>query len=101
VTVTVKAPLTDGLQDKVEVPEAVMLLGVRVHVSPVAGLIVEVRLVSPVNPLTAVTVIVEVPGVPTSVRTLVGLAVIVKPWSWKVTVAEWSRAPLEPVTVTA
>ena len=48
------------------------------QVSPVAGLMVEVRLTKPANPLTGVTVIVEVPEAPASTVTLVGLAAIVK-----------------------
>lgn len=78
VTVTVYLPLTVAAQESVEVPEPVALVGVRVQVSPVAGLTVEVRLTTPGKPLTAVTVIVEVPGVPTLTATLVGLAKIVK-----------------------
>ena len=62
------------MHDRVEVPEPVTLVGVRVHVRPVAGLIVDVRLTIPVNPWSAVTVIVEVPGAPASTATLVGLA---------------------------
>jgi len=39
---------------------------------------VDVRLTTPAKPLTAVTVILEVPGIPTLTGTLVGLAAIVK-----------------------
>jgi hypothetical protein len=78
VTVTVKVPLADGVHDRVEVPDPVTLVGDRVHVSPVAGETVAVRLTTPANPLSAVTVIVEVPAVPTVVVTVVGLAAIVK-----------------------
>lgn len=74
-------PATVAVHDRVEVPEPVTLVGVRVHVSPVVGLMVEVRLTMPAKPLTAVTVIVEVPGVPTFTLTLVGLAAIVKSWT--------------------
>ena len=65
------------MQDSVEVPDVprVTLVGVRVQVNPVAGDTAEVRLTVPVNPLTAVTVIVEVPAVPALTVTLVGLAV--------------------------
>lgn len=41
----------------------------------------EVRLTIPANPVTAVTVIVEPPRVPTFTATLVGLAEIVKSWT--------------------
>jgi hypothetical protein len=100
VTVTVKVPLADGVHDRVEVPEPVTLVGVRVQDRPVAGETAAVRLTTPANPLTAVTVIVEVPAVPTVVVTVVGLAAIVKSWTTKDTVAVWVRLPLVPVTVT-
>jgi hypothetical protein len=100
VTVTVKDPLAEGVQDSVEVPEPVTLAGVSVHDRPVAGETAAVRLTTPANPLTAVTVIVEVPAMPTVVETEVGLAAIMKSWTMKVTVAVWLRLPLVPVTVT-
>jgi hypothetical protein len=78
VTVTVKVPLTVGVHESVEVPEPVTLVGVRVHVMPVVGLVVAVRLTTPANPLTAVTVIVEVPAWFTFTLTLIGFAAIVK-----------------------
>ena len=77
-TVTVKDPLTVAVHESVEVPEPVTLVGVRVHVKPVIGDIVDARLTTPAKPLTAVTVIVDVPGLPTFTATLVGLAAIVK-----------------------
>lgn len=86
-TVTVKVPLADGVQDRVEVPEPVTLAGVSVHDRPVAGETAAVRLTTPANPLTAVTVIVEVAAVPTVVVTEVGLAATVKSWTMKLTVA--------------
>jgi hypothetical protein len=54
----------------------------------------------PVNPCNAVIVTVEDPAVPATTVTLVGLAEIVKSCTVKVTVAEWERLPLVPVTVT-
>jgi hypothetical protein len=78
VTVTTKLPLVVAVHDRVEVPEPVTLVGVRVHVMPVAGLLVEAKLTTPANPFTAVTVIVEVPAWLTLTATLVGLATIVK-----------------------
>jgi hypothetical protein len=78
VTVTVKVPVAVAVHDRVEAPEPVTLVGVRVHVMPVAGLLVEVKLTTPVKPLTAATVIVEVPAWLTLTLTLVGLAAIVK-----------------------
>src|SRR6266550_1714869 len=100
VTVTAKLPLVVAVHERVEVPEPVTLVGVRVQVMPVAGLLVEVKLTTPANPLTAVMVIVEVPAWLTLTVTLVGLAAIVKSWTVKATVAECERLPLVPVTVT-
>jgi hypothetical protein len=77
VTVTVYDP-ADPLQESVEVPEPVTLVGVRVQVKPVAGLMFGVRLTTPTNPLSAVTVIVEVPETPAKTVALIGLAAIVK-----------------------
>ena len=64
-----------------EVPDVprTTLVGLRVHVRPVAGETEEVRATVPVNPLVEVTVMVDVPVVPAKTVTLVGLAVIVKP----------------------
>jgi hypothetical protein len=78
VTVTVHAPAVTEEQDSVEVPEPVMLVGVRVHVRPVVGDTVAVRLTTPLKPCNAVTVMVEVPDAPARIVTLVGLAAIVK-----------------------
>jgi len=88
------------VHDSVEVPELVALVGVRVHVRPVAGLMLEVRLTTPLKLWSAVIVIVEVPEVPAFTVTGVGLADIVKSWTVYVTVAERDRLLLEPVTVT-
>jgi hypothetical protein len=66
------------LQDRVEVPDPVTLVGVRLQVSPVAGLIVEARLTTPLKLWRAVTEIVEVPAVPARTVTAVGLAAMVK-----------------------
>jgi len=49
VTVTVYAP-AEPLQDSVEVPEPVTLVGVRVQVRPVAGDTVVDRLTTPLKP---------------------------------------------------
>ncbi len=59
-------------------PEPVTLVGVRVQVSPVAGLMLEARLTTPLKPWSAVIVIVEVAAVPAFTVTAVGLAAIVK-----------------------
>ena len=59
-------------------PEPVTLVGVKEQVAPVAGLMFDVRLMTPANPSSAVAVIVEVPETPARMVTLVGLAAIVK-----------------------
>jgi len=76
------------LHDSVEAPDPVTLVGVSVHVRPVAGLMLEVRLTAPLKLWSAVIVIVEVPAVPALTVTVVGLAAIVKSWTVYVTVAE-------------
>jgi hypothetical protein len=60
------------------VPEPVTLVGVRVQAIPVVGLVLDVKLTIPLNPLRAVTVIVEVPATPALTVTVVGFAEIVK-----------------------
>lgn len=78
VTVTVKLPLVDAVQESVEPPEPVTLGGAIVQLMPIAGLLREVMLTTPVKPLTAATVIVDAPDWLTLTGTLVGLANIVK-----------------------
>jgi len=101
VTVTVKVAAFVPVHDSVEVWAApkTTLAGLRVHVRP-AGETVAVRATVPVNPLTGVTVMVDDPEPPDAKLMLVGLAVTVKSRTVTVTVAEWVRAPLVPVTVT-
>ena len=82
-----KAPLADAMHERDEVPAPVTLVGFRVHVRPVAGDTVAVRATAPLNPLTAVTVIVEVAVPPTLIEAEVGLALIVKSWTTNVMVA--------------
>jgi hypothetical protein len=79
VTVTVYVP-AEPEQDSVEDPDAprVTLVGVSVQVRPVAGETAADRLTDPVNPFTAVTVIVEVPLEPATNATVDGLAATVK-----------------------
>src|SRR5438876_2270656 len=101
VTVTVNVVAVVPVHDRVEVWAApkTTLAGLRVHVRP-AGETVAVRATVPVNPLTGVTVMVDDPEPPDAKLMLVGLAVTVKSRTVTVTVAEWVRAPLVPVTVT-
>jgi hypothetical protein len=83
VTVTVYVP---ALTVSVDVPEPVTLVGLSVAVKPDDGL--AVRLTVPLNPLIEATVMVDVPLAPALTVTLVGLAVMLKSWTVKVTVAE-------------
>ena len=61
------------MQDNVELPEVVTLVGLSVQ-----AVLLLARVTVPVNPLSGVIVIVEVPADPALTVTLVGLAVIVK-----------------------
>jgi hypothetical protein len=80
VTVTVYTPAMPE-HERVDVPEPVTLVGVRVQVSPVVGLMVEATFTIPPKPLRAVTVIVEVPAAPAFTDTVVGFAEMVKSWT--------------------
>jgi len=106
VTLTVNVvDVTEGVQDRVEVPEeevvvSVMLAGLRLHVRPDEGEIVSVRLTVPVKPLALETVTVDAPPAPEKTRTLAGLAATVKSCTVYVTLAEWLREDPVPVTVT-
>ncbi len=88
-------PADEKVHDSVEVPAPVTLVGVRVH----AALSAE-SVTWPLKPLTAATVMVDIPAWLTFTLTLVGLALIVKSWTVKETVAVCERLPLVPVTVT-
>jgi len=61
------------VQDSVELPDVVTLVGLSVQ-----AVLLLARLTVPVNPLSGVIVIVEVPADPALTVTVVGLAVIVK-----------------------
>ena len=80
------------------VPEPATLVGVMVpHARPTDA--ESLKLIVPANPLTVATETVEVTGWPT--LTGVGeVAVIVKSWTTNVTVTEWDREPLVPMTDT-
>ena len=74
VTVTVTEPADENVHDNVDEPEPpVIVAGDRVQ-----ALLSLVRATSAENPLTGAIVIVEVPGEPTVVVTVVGVALIVK-----------------------
>ena len=85
VTITVKVPTVVDVQDRVAVPDPVTLLGVIVLQVIPAGT-VSVRATEPENPLTPVTVIVEVALAPAIADA--ALAVIVKSWKLNVAVVE-------------
>jgi hypothetical protein len=79
----VKLPLVEPVHERVEVAEVVVLLrvtlaGASAHVRPVDGETVSERVIVPVNPFSPVTVIVEVPAVPTLTVRAVGLAATLK-----------------------
>jgi len=74
-------------QDRVEVPEPpVILVEDNVH-ERLVELVVTARVTVPAKPFTGATVIVEVPVTPALTVTLLELAVTVKSWTWKTTLA--------------
>jgi hypothetical protein len=85
---------------EVDTGGTVTLAGRPLRLHPTAGTMLVVSVTVPVKVPTGVTVIVEVPLVPTSMVMDVGLAVMVKSLltTVNVTVTEWLRLPLIPVT---
>ncbi len=77
-TVTVNAPVVDGVHERVAVPDPVKLVGARMQASPVEGLTEKARLTTPANPFKLVTDTVDVPAWPTLTVTLVGLTAMLK-----------------------
>ena len=75
-------------------------MGLKEQVRSVAGETVKVRLTVPVNPFNGATVMVEDPELLWAIATMVGLAWTMKSSTVTLTVAEWDREPLVPVTVT-
>ena len=84
-----------NVHESVALPDPVTLVGEMVH-----EVLLVVRATTPAKLFSPVTVIAEVPAVPTLTVTAVGDAAIVKSWTTKVTVTEWDRLPLVPVTPT-
>jgi hypothetical protein len=79
----VKEPVVAPVHERIEVPEVAVLVRailvmLRVQVKPAEGETVSESVTVPVKPLTAETVIVEVPAFPTVTLTLVGLAARLK-----------------------
>jgi hypothetical protein len=73
VTVTMMFGAVVNVHDNVALPEPATLVGVMLQ-----AVLSAVRLTTPLKPFTAVTVMVEVPAVPTLAATVVGLAVTAK-----------------------
>jgi hypothetical protein len=69
----------------VEDPEPEMLEGLQLTFSPVGGVVEALSVTVPENPLRPVTVIVDVTATPTLVDMLAGFAVMVKSWTWYLT----------------
>ena len=86
-------PTDAKLQDSVELPEPVTLVGLRVH----AVLLLD-RLTTPVNPPTEATVMAAVTAAFAKPVTLVGLAETVKSVTWTSTVVVLDNEPLVLVT---
>ncbi len=95
VTSTWNVPAEANVHEIVELPEPVTVFGEMLH-----EVLLIPRLTPPAKPLTGVTAIVEVAVVPALIVMLVGFAEIVKSWTTNVTVTEWDREPLVPVTDT-
>jgi len=72
-----------NVQERVEPPEPVTLLGDTLH-----EVLLVLRLTTPVNPLSGVMVMLELPAEPTFTLILVGLLAIVKSWTLNAMVTE-------------
>ena len=81
-------------------PDIVTELGLRVAVRPGDGDTAMLSVTLPENPLTEVTVTIDVPGTPGLTVTETGLAVRVKSVTAKVTEAACVNGPVVAVTVT-
>ncbi len=90
---TVRSEETDPPGPRLTVP------GLVAAVRP-AGVTDAERVIVPVKPATLLSVMDEVPELPTRVFTVVGLAETVKSPTPTVIVVAWDRGPLAAVTVT-
>lgn len=98
-TVTVTLPVAVNVHDSVDAPDP-PVTDVALSEQPALSLVNETALVKPFN---GETVIIDVPGDPTTVETVVGFAEIEKSGAAStanVTVVECEREPLVPVIVT-
>ena len=91
----------EPVQDNVEFPDPVKVVGLSEHESPLVGETVSFSVTVPMNVGAYVTVIVDLPTEPASTETPEGLLVKLNavPTVY-VTDAEWDNPPPEPVTVT-
>jgi hypothetical protein len=95
VTPTWNVPADANVHERMELPELGTLLGEMLH-----EVLLVPRPTTPAKPLTGVTIIVELAVVPALTGMLVGFADIVKSWTTNVTVTEWDRELLVPLTET-
>jgi hypothetical protein len=88
-------PADAKVHDKVALPEPVTLVGLAAH-----AVLLVANPTTPAKPFCGVTVTVDVPALPASTVTVVGMTLIEKSWTVNVTVAECDKPPLVPVAVT-
>jgi len=88
-------PADAKVHDKVALPEPVTLVGFAAH-----AVLLVANPTAPAKPFCGVTVTVDVPALPASTVTVVGMTLIEKSWIVNVTVAECDKPPLVPVAVT-
>ena len=94
VTATWNVPTDEKVHERRETPEPVRLVGLTVQL-----VLLVAKLTNPLNPLIGVSVMLELAWVPVLTETLVGFAVRLKSWNFRVVVMEWVRLPVTPVIV--
>jgi hypothetical protein len=100
VTVIVNVSMVLPEHVKAAIPEPVTLVGLKLHVKPDEDAL-DVRAITPLNPLTLANATSEVPESPAAKLMVEGLVLIVKSTTWKRMLAVvWESVPLVPVTVT-
>ena len=82
------------MQDKVDPPDSVTLVGVMLH-----DVLLVASVTTPAKPFSPVTVVVEVAAVPATAVTEVELVEIAKSRKTKVAATEWFREALVPAIV--
>jgi hypothetical protein len=73
----------ENVQERVETPEPVTLLGDTLH-----AVLLVLRLTTPEKPFTGIIVMLAVPAAPTFTLMFVGLPVTAKSWTLKMAVTE-------------